>query len=190
MKGAPNAPTHPAAELVQNPLGSSPPPPEPHNLTRRLSTESSAIGGGSPPEPGDGANPAPVRLVAGNYGAASRCVSGIVVLTVQTCRGRRLRSFNYPDCFSPLDFKSHKARKLPDSVAVYKLNRNRLWDFALYLFFSRQVLVWASRPSRMLLSDVRRSFAWGFSLLFKPTGTGEMSLYLSTFITTIKLLLN
>ncbi|XDA86005.1 hypothetical protein R6Z07F_015761 [Ovis aries] len=59
MKGAPNAPTHPAAELVQNPLGSSPPPPEPHNLTRRLSGESSAIGGGSPPEPGDGANPAP-----------------------------------------------------------------------------------------------------------------------------------
>ena len=139
-----------------------------------------------PSRAGAGANPAPVRLVAGNYGAAPGCVSGIVVLTVQTCRGRRLRRFSYPDRFSPLDFKSHKARKLPGSVAVYKLNRNRLWDFGLCLFFSRQVLVWASRPSRMLLSDVRRSFAWGFFLLFKATGTGEMSIYQSPFITTIK----
>lgn len=77
-------------------------------------------------EPGAGACPARVRLVAGNYGAASRYVSGVVVLTAQTCRGRQLPSFNSPDHFSPLDFKSHKARKLPESISVYKLNRNRL----------------------------------------------------------------
>lgn len=126
MKGARNAPTHPAAELVLNP--SAPPRlrPEPHNLTRRLCAGSSAIGGGSPPSRGGGACPAQVWLVARNYGEALRCLSGIVVFIARTYRGCRLPSFCSPDYFFPLDFKSHKARNLTDSISVYKLNRKQI----------------------------------------------------------------
>lgn len=141
MKGAPNAPTHPAAELGLNPLGSSPPParasqPNPQAVRWELChwwRQSS--------EPGGGACPARVRLVARNYSAALRWVSGVVVLAAQTCRFCWLPSLDNPDHFFPLDFKSHKAQKLTALIAVYKLNRNRLCEFGLYLVFSRQMIV-------------------------------------------------
>lgn len=159
-EGRAERPDPPSGRARSEPPSAPPRPrPEPHNLTRRLCFGSSAIGGGSPSSWGGGACPARVRLVARNYGAALQCVSGVVVLTAQTCRGCRLPSFDNPVRFVLVDFKSHKAQNLTDSIAVYKLNRNRLCEFGLYLFFSRQVIVRAPWLSKKLLSDVKRFFA-------------------------------
>lgn len=139
--GRAERPDPPSGRASSEPLGSSPPPAgasqpnpeaqhwEPCHWWRRAS------------QPRGGAGPAQVRLVARNYSAALQVLLGVVVLTAQTCRGCGPPSSHSPHHFFPLDFKSHKTRKLTVWIAVYKLNRNRLCGFSLYLLFSRQVIV-------------------------------------------------
>lgn len=139
--GRAERPDPPSGRASSEPLGSAPPPARAAQPNPEAQRWELCHWWRQPSEPGGGACPAQVRLVARNYSAALQLLSGVVVLTAQTCRGCCLPSSNSPEHFFPLDFKSHKARKLTVSIAVYKLNRNRLCEFSLYLLFSRQVIV-------------------------------------------------